>query len=121
VRSHRFESGHLVVMPLQTNKGSKAEDAINEQLIHVGPLPRTLPNCRDEVIVALKELIERHGDRPFTAHEVYEQMSERGTSYAELTVGTAMKRMKGPDPRRPDVLLERAGKSGFRLVRIVAA
>ena len=69
-------------MPLRTNKGSKAEDATNEQLIHVGPLPRTLPNCRDEVIAAFKELIAAHGDRPFTAREVYEQMRERGTSYA---------------------------------------
>lgn len=108
-------------MPLQTNKGPKAEDATNEQLIHIGPLPRTLPNCRDEVIAAFEDLIERHGDRPFTAREVYEQMNERGTSYAELTVCTAMKRMKGPDPRRPDVLLEHAGKSGFQLVRIAAA
>jgi hypothetical protein len=110
--------GLVVVMPLQTNKGSKAEDAVNEQLIHVGPLPRTLPNCRDEVIAAFKELIERHGDRPFTAREVYEEMNEQGTSYAELTVCTAMKRMKAPDPRRPEVTLERAGKSGFRLVRV---
>jgi hypothetical protein len=108
----------VVVMPLQTNKGSKAEDAMNEQLIHIGPLPRTSPNCRDEVIAAFEELIERHGDRPFTAREVYEQMSERGTSYAELTVCTAMKRMKGQDPRRPDVKLERARKSGFQLVRV---
>jgi hypothetical protein len=105
-------------MPLRTNKGSKAENAINEQLIHVGPLPRTLPNCRDGVIAAFEELIERHGDRPFTARQVYEQMSECGTSYAELTVCTAMKRMKERDPRRPDVKLERAGKSGFRLVRV---
>jgi len=105
-------------MPLRTNKGSKAEDATNRQLIHIGPLPRTLPNCRDEVIAAIEELIEHCGDRPFTAREVYEQMCERGTSYAELTACTAMKRMKGPDPRRPDVLLTRAGKSGFRLVRV---
>jgi hypothetical protein len=108
-------------MPLRTNKDSEAADAISEQLIHVGPLPRTLPNCRDEVIAAFEELIERNGDRPFTAREVYEQMREQGSSYAELTACTAMKRMKEPDPRRPDVLLERAGKSGFRLVRVAAA
>jgi len=107
-------------MPLRTNKGSKAEDAPNDQLIHIGRLPRTLPNCRDEVIAAFEELIERHGDRPFTVREIYEQMRERGTSYAELTAYTAMKRMKQPDPRRPDVLLKPAGKSGSRLVRVVA-
>jgi len=107
-------------MPLRTNKGSKVEDAPNDQLIHIGRLPRTLPNCRDEVIAAFEELIERHGDRFFTVREIYEQMRERGTSYAELTACTAMKRMKQPDPRRPDVLLKRAGKSGSRLVRVVA-
>jgi len=112
--------GLVVVMPLQTNKGSKAEGTVNRQLIHIGPLPRTLPNCRDEVIAAFEELIKRHGDRPFTAREIYEQMRERGTSYAELTVCTAMRRMKEPDPRRPDVLLTRAGKVGFRLLRAAA-
>jgi hypothetical protein len=105
-------------MPLRTNKGSRAKDDINGQLIRIGPLPRTLPNCRDEVIAAFEELIERHGDRPFTAREVYEQMREQGTSYAELTACTAMQRMKRSDPRRQDVLLARDGKSGFRLVRV---
>ena len=105
-------------MPLRTNKGSQVEGAINGQLIHVGPLPRTLPNCRDEVIAAFEELIERHGDRPFTAREVYKRMRERSTSYAELTACTAMKRMKESDPRRPDISLARVGKTGFRLVRV---
>ena len=105
-------------MPLQTNKGSEAEDTPNRQLIHIGPLPRTLPNCRDEVIAAFEELIEHHGNRPFTCREGYEQMRERGTSYAELTASTAMQRMKEPDPRRPGVSLVRVpGKSGYQLVR----
>ena len=70
------------------------------------------------MIAALEQLIKRHGNRPFTGSEVYEQMRERGTSYAELTAYTAMQRMKRPDPRRPDVLLTRPNKSGFRLVRV---
>jgi hypothetical protein len=101
----------VVVMPLRTSKGSMAEDAINEQIMHVGLLPRRLPNCRDEVIAAFEELIERHGDR-FTA--CARTGAEQGT---ELTVCTAMKSMNQPHQRRPDVLLERAGKSGFRLTR----
>jgi hypothetical protein len=108
------------VMPLRTNRGQTVEIGINGQLIRVGPLPRSQPNCRDEVISALEELIEQHGDRSFTAREVYEQMLERGTSYAELTVCAAMQRMKKADPRRPDVKLERTGKSGLALVRVVA-
>jgi hypothetical protein len=107
-------------MPLRTNTGSRVEGAINGKLFHAGPLPRTLPNCRDEVIAAFEELSERHGDQLFTGREVYEQMRERGTSYKELTVYTVIQRLKEPDPRRPDVLLARSGKSGFRLVRVVA-
>jgi hypothetical protein len=35
---------------------------------------RTLPNCRDDVIRAFKDLIVSRGDRSFTPREVYEQM-----------------------------------------------
>jgi Fe2+ or Zn2+ uptake regulation protein len=82
----------------------------------LGKRRRRTANCRDEVIAALHVLVAQHGDRPFLAHEVYTQMVAQGTSYAEPTVYNAMQRMKVPDPRLPDVLLERAGKSGFRLV-----
>jgi hypothetical protein len=76
---------------------------------------RTLPNCRDEVLAALKTLIAEHGDRPFPVREVYARMREVGTSYAELTVYKAMQQMKRPDPRLPDIKLERIGREGFRL------
>jgi len=72
-----------------------------------------MPNCRDEAIAAFEQLIGSHTDRPFTAREVNKRMSARGTSYAELTVCRAMKRMKEPNPRRLNVLLERARESGL--------
>jgi hypothetical protein len=103
-------------MPLRTNKGSAVVCRINGQLSRIGPLPRTLPNCRDEVIEAFEALIARDGDRPFSPHEIYAQMLGRGTKYAELTVYKAMQRMKLPDPRRADVLLVRSKCGGFQLV-----
>jgi hypothetical protein len=77
---------------------------------------RRNPNCRNEVIVALRVLVARHGDRPFLAREVYAQMVTAGTAYEELTAYKAMQRMKRADPRLPGIYLERTGRDGFRLV-----
>jgi hypothetical protein len=82
---------------------------------------RTLPNCRDEVLIALEMLIAEHGDRPFPAREIYTRMLELGTTYAELTAYTAMQRMKLPDPRMPGVELARVGRQGFRLIKHIAS
>jgi len=80
-----------------------------------------LPNCHDDVVAAFAELRKRHGDRSCSSFEVYEQMRERGAQYAEPAVCTTMKRIKEPDPRGPDVMLDRAGKNEFQLLCVVAA
>jgi hypothetical protein len=77
---------------------------------------RQLTNCRDEVVAALRVLVDQHGDRPFPVREVYAQMVIAGTAYAEPTTYKAMQRMKLADPRLPGVRLERVGRDGLRLV-----
>lgn len=103
-------------MPRDTNPGP----TIPGDRIRLGGRRRTLPNCRDEVLVALRAMLRRHGDRPFPVREVYAEMTANGTAYAELTVSKAMQRMKEADPRLPDVRLERSGTIGFRLVAFPA-
>ena len=49
------------MMTRDTNSGP----AIPGDRIRLGGRKRMTPNCRDEVLVALDALVERHGDRPF--------------------------------------------------------
>lgn len=51
----------------------------------------------------------------FTVREVFPEMLQAGTRYAESTVLTTMQRMKEPPQRPPFIRLERAGREGFRL------
>jgi hypothetical protein len=59
--------------------------------------------------------MQRVGDRPFPARDIYLQMVAESTSYSELTAYKAMQRMKQLDPRRPGVRLVRSDKTGFHL------
>lgn len=81
----------------------------------IGRRKRVNANCRDEVLAALRALIARHGNRPFSRYDIHAEMVAAGTSYAELTAYSAMQRMKLPDPRLPGIRLEHVGGEGFRL------
>jgi hypothetical protein len=100
------------MMTRDTNSGP----AIPGDRIRLGGRRRTTPNCRDEVLVALDALVERHRDRPFAVREVYAEMVTKGTTYAELSVFKTMQGMKASDLRLPLVQLERVGRKGFRLI-----
>ncbi len=81
----------------------------------IGKRKRVTANCRDEVLAALRVLIERYGDRAFSRYEIHAEMVAAGTAYAELTAYSAMQRMKLPDPRLLGIHLEHIGREGFRL------
>lgn len=65
----------------------------------IGRRKRVTANCRDEVLAALRMLMERHGDHAFSRYEIHAEMVTAGTSYTELTAYSAMQRLKLPDPR----------------------
>jgi site-specific DNA recombinase len=99
----------------------KRDPAIKSADILLVTRKRTLPNCRDEVLEALRALVAESGDRPFPVREVYGHMRDLGTAYSEPTVYKAMQRMKSSDPRLPGIQLERVGRQGFRLTENLVA
>ena len=103
-------------IPQMVTRDTNPRPSIPGERIRLEGRKRTTLNCRDEVATALTASIERHGDRPFAAREVYAEMTARGTNYAELSTYKTVQRMKSPDPRLPFVQLERVASKGFRLI-----
>jgi len=93
------------VMPPNTNRG----------WFRLGGRKLAAGSCRNEVVAASRALTARNGVDVFTVCDVYQEMVQAGTRYAECTVFKTMQRMKEPPERPPFVLLERAGREGFRL------
>jgi hypothetical protein len=71
--------------------------------------------CRDEVVTALRTLQAQTGTDVFTVRDVYAEMAQAGTRYAESTVFKTMQRLKAPPERPPYIRLERAGQEGFQV------
>jgi hypothetical protein len=69
--------------------------------------------------VAVTTLSTECGKQVFTVREVFDRMTECGTTYAEGTVFKTMQRMKEPPTRPPYTCLERVGRQGFRLVELL--
>jgi hypothetical protein len=46
------------------------------------------PTCRDELLAAVRMIIARNGNRPFSPDDVIREMRARGTRYAESTIRT---------------------------------
>jgi hypothetical protein len=99
------------MMPPDTNRGP----SFAGQPIRIGGRKPVAPTCREEVLAALGT---RGGREVFTVCEVYAEMVAAGTRYAEVTVVKTMQRMKTPPARPPYARLERAGRAGFRIVRL---
>ena len=97
--------------PPDTNRGP----SFPGQPIRVGGRKPAAPSCRDEILAALVALFEREGKQVFTVREVYAEMHDLGTSYAEPTVFKTMQWMKAAPLRPPYARLERIGR-GFQLV-----
>ena len=102
----------MVVVPPNTNRGP----SFTGRPVRLdGRKPGWLPVCRAEVLAAFAALSARSGRQLFTVREVYAEMRECGTSYAEATVSKTMQRMEELPTRLPYVRLERVGRRGFRL------
>lgn len=99
------------VVPPDPNRGS----SLAGRWVRLGGRKTALPACRDEVLAALEALSARSGRQVFTVREVFVEMAEGGTGYAESTVLKTMQRMKEPPTRPPYTHLERVARKGFRL------
>ena len=86
-----------------------------DQISLAGRAP-TVPTCREQILAALASLSCESGDAAFHARDVYANMADLGTRYAETTVFKTMQRMKELPPRPPYARLERVGRGGFRLM-----
>ena len=77
---------------------------------------RKLAGVGDAVglVAAIHMLTARDGVHVFTVRDVFQEMVQAGTRYVESTVFKTIQRMKVPPERPPFVLLERAGRGGFR-------
>ncbi len=77
--------------------------------------------CRDEILDAVAGIIRRSGQEQFTVAEVIQEMSRRGTSYAESTIRTHVtSRMCANAPDHHGVVygdLLRIGRGTYRLAR----
>lgn len=79
-------------MPRDPNRN----DSIPGDRLRIRGRKLAMRTSTDEVAAAIRALIGRLGNRPFTMQEVYGEMLANGTNYAELTVFKTMQRMKAP-------------------------
>lgn len=84
------------------------------QPVRVGGRKPTASSCRDEVLAALYAQSARTGSQAFNVREVFAEMLDRGTLYAEPTVFKTVQRMKATPLRPPYARLERVGTKAFR-------
>jgi len=74
------------VMPPNTNRGP----AVDGGWFRLGGRKLAAGSCRNEVVAAIRALTARNGVDVFTVGDVYQEMVQAGTRYAESTVFKTM-------------------------------
>jgi hypothetical protein len=108
VVGNRYAESWVEVMPPNT----KRQTSVPGPVLRVGQRKLSRSTCRDEVLAAMRRLVEQTDDEVFTVACVFAEMGRDGTRYKESAVYKAMQRMKTAGD---EGCLERVGRQGFRL------